>query len=114
MNTKDIDTFLVARKRGKLVLRVLMLAAVGLVGTLLILVALGGSTIVVSKLVWCALGMALVLALYEGQWSVPRGRLLEIIENEINRDPEAIAYLASTRSGVEQVVAADRAKPSSG
>jgi len=103
MTTKDIDTFLLAQQRARLGQLYFVLALAGLMAGALIVTLIDGSQGIVSQLIFCGLGVIFGSYLHEGRWSVPRARILEIIENEINRDPEALKYLAGVRAAPEAV-----------
>jgi hypothetical protein len=95
MTPADIETFLKVKRQIVWTQRVqIVVAVLALVGltALLLFRQWDDAT---ANMVWgIALGAAMFSAGARG--NVPRDRLIELLERQINRDPNALRYLAET------------------
>ena len=104
MDSKDLDRYLMAKRQQRLANYISLVAtalAVG-AGVLLYLGIEPGA----SKAILIGSAIGLVLANSEFGLHgavVSRQSLLEIIESQINRDPEALSYIAKSSSIVRRV-----------
>lgn len=98
MDSKDLDRYVVAKRQQQFAACITVLALVLGVGAgVLLYLGIGPP---VAKAVLIGSGVGLLLANSEfGLHGAPVSRraLLEIIQNQINRDPDAIEYLARKR-----------------
>jgi hypothetical protein len=106
MTTSEIDLFLVAKQNERNAWLFFVAGALGITTGIVITVVLGGTT---SSFVYCGFGFILgFVAAFGALRSGSKTNLLQIIENQINRDPEALSYIAMLRKKAEQAIPADR------
>ena len=104
MDSKDVERYVVAKRQQRFAIYITIVALLICVAAAVLLylgIAPSGAKVV---LIGSAVGILLAnseFGLYGAV--VSRQTLLEIIENQINRDPDALAYLAKKSSSLARV-----------